>query len=528
MTEIAEAMESAVGHHQAGRLGQAEQTYQMILESEPNHPVALHSLGLIALQKGQYNASVELISRAIEAEPQIPQFHNNIGIALKGLGHLQEAISAYQKAISLKPDYAQAYNNMGAALYSLGQYAAAVENCKQAVSLKPDYAEAYNNMSVALQSQNQFPAAIENCKQAIATAPDYYEAYNTMATLLQMQGRHNEAIEYYRQTLRLKPDYAEVHNNLALALLLCGRFAEGWKEYEWRLHPKIAAYPHRYQTPRWDGSSFVGKRLLVHYEQGLGDSLQFVRYLPMAKARGGTVIFEARKPLIGLFRGFEGIDELVEAQPNTPPDVKFDYHIPLLSLPGIFATTLETIPADIPYLHADAAKAEAWRGQFSEADLKIGLVWAGRPAKMNDGLHLRYRCCEPENFKPLAKVKGVKFYGLQKGSAASESKKLAEILPITNLADQLEDFTDTAAVIENLDLVISVDTAVLHLAGMMGKEVWALLSFIPDWRWMLERTDSPWYPTVRLFRQKKWGDWDDVFRRLTEQLQRLISRNKNH
>jgi hypothetical protein len=375
-------------------------------------------------------------------------------------------------------------------------------------------------MAVALQKQGQCAEAIEDCAKAIRLKPDYAEAYNAMAAALQMQGRHAEAIENYRQTLRLKPDYAEVHNNLGMVLLLTGKFAEGWAEYQWRLYAKDVAYPHRYENPRWDGSSFADRTLLVHYEQGLGDNLQFVRYLPMVKARGGTVIFEVRKSLLGLLRGFPGIDELVEASFDVKPAVDFDIYTSLLELPRIFGTTLETIPADVPYIHADSGKVEYWKSRLAGNDFKVGIVWAGKPTNKND----RNRSCPLEQFASLAQIPGVRLYGLQKGQAATQLEELSDKIAVTDLDSQIEDFTDTAAVIENLDLVVSVDTAVLHLAGAMGKPVWALLPFTSDWRWMLDRRDSPWYPTMKLFRQRKWGDWDDVFQRVAEELKILTGK----
>ena len=519
---IGETMEIAVEHHQAGRLPQAEKLYRFVLQINPNHPAALHLLGVIAHQRGQHDASVELIGKAIKNNSGVPQFHNNVGVAFKALGNLEEALAAYEKALLLNPDYAEAYNNMGNALQSKGRYAEALEKYKKAVSLKPDYAEAYRNMALTLQIQGQYADAIKSCRQALRLEPDHAEAMNTTASILQMQGRHAEAIEIYRQTLRLKPDYAEVHLNLGMALLLTGSFQEGWTEYRWRRYTKNFIYPHRYEMPRWDGSSFVGKRLLVHYEQGLGDNLQFARYLPMVKARGGTLTFEVSKSLLGLFQGFPGIDELVEASLSAAPAAKFDLYASILDLPATFGTTLETIPADVPYLHADRARVEGWRERLSGPEFKVGIVWAGGPAHKND----HNRSCALSQFAPLAQAPNVRLYGLQKGPPAKQVGELSDKITIINLAEQFHDFTDTAAALHNLDLIVSVDTAVLHLAGAMGKPVWALLPFTPDWRWLLDRQDSPWYPTMRLFRQRKWGCWDDVFQRIAKELRILVSKNE--
>jgi tetratricopeptide (TPR) repeat protein len=632
MPIVAETIKNAAQHHQDGHLLQAEQLYRLILQNNPDNPVALYSLGMIAHQKGKQEAAAKLISKAIANNPQIPQFHNTLGLVFEVLEKYEEAVAAYQQAVSVKPDYAEAYHNMAIALQSQSQYPAAVEKCKQAISIKPDYAEAYNtmgfslekqqqyteaikyykkavqfkpefaeaynhlgvvlnaqnrsadaienykkalrldpdyaevynNLGIALKDQKQFAEAISNFEQAIRLEPDFAEAYYNLANSLRDETRCTEAIENYRQAVRLKPDYAEAYNhlgvvlnaqgghveiienleaidnyrralqlnpdfaeahwNLSLVLLRTGSYLEGWKEYEWRRNPKlnITTYPHCYEISRWDGSCFKGKRLLVHYEQGFGDTLHFVRYLPMVKARGGTVILEARKPLYKLLQGFPGIDELVEASLDNKPVVKFDYHISLMDLPKIFETTLETIPAEVPYIKCCPKKAEYWRNKLAGPDFKVGIVWAGSPSHGND----QNRSCTLKYFEPLTNIDGVRLYGLQKGEAAKQVKGLADETTITNLGTEFEDFTDTAAAIENLDLVISVDTSVLHLAGAMGKPVWALLPFAPEWRWMLNRQDSPWYPTMKLFRQKKWGLWESVFQEVAEELRTTAANHK--
>ncbi len=553
MTEAAEAMEAAVQCCRAGRLGQAKELCRLVLQRDHNHPFALHALGAIAYQEGQYDEAANLVRKAIAANPRVPEFHNSIGVVFKALGKLEEAITAYEQAVFLKPDYAEAYRNMAVALQAQGSLDAAIEKCKQAILLKPDYAEAYNHLGVVLDDQGRYADAIENYSQALQLKPDYAEVYNNLGIALRAQARLTEAIAHCSRAIQLKPDSAEPYYNLAdaqrdlgrceqaianydraiqlkpncaqahwnkaLALLLSGNLLEGWKAYQWRRNPhlKIVTYPHRYELPRWDGSSFQGKTLLVHYEQGLGDTLQFVRYLPMVKGRGGRVILEARKPVIGLLRRFPGIDRLVEAS-DQKPAIQFDLHVSLMDLPQIFATTLDTIPCSVPYLHAAPEKIEHWGDQLAKTGLKVGIVWAGSPAHGKGHI----RSCPLEHFAPLAGIPGVRLYGLQKGREAKQVEHLAGKVAVLNLADQFEDFTDTAAAIANLDLIISVDTAVLHLAGAMGKPVWALLPFTPDWRWMLNRQDSPWYPTMRLFRQKSLGDWRTIFHTVAEQLQILI------
>ncbi len=570
-------------------LDELEQQYLQLLTSNPDNPDMLHSLGVIAYQKEQYDIALEWIGKAIEKNQFVPQFHNTHGIILEALGMIDEAINAYQQAVSLKPDYAEAYHNMAVALQSRGHYALAVERCKQAVMLKPDYSQAYNTMAFSLEKQHLYDEAIENYKHALSLDPDFVEAYNHLGVVLNEKGRSAEAIDNFRnaikrdpdyaevynnmgialkeqeefseaiacfekalqldpnfteayynlgnslrdegrcvgainnfkQAISLKPDYAQAHWNLSLALLLNGNYSEGWKGYKWRRNAdlKVLTDYHCSGKPRWDGSSFKSKRLLVHYEQGLGDNIQFIRYLPMIKARGGAVIFETLRPLIGLLQGFEGVDELVEYVPNRKLPLEYDVYTSLLDMPFIFGTTVETIPSQVPYIYADPSKAQYWRNKLSGPGLKVGIVWAGSPEHGND----RYRSCSLKNFAPLGEITGVRLYGLQKGPAARQMDEFAQTISVTDIAAYFNDFTDTAAAIENLDLVISVDTSVLHLSGAMGKPTWALLPYAPEWRWMLNRLDSPWYPTMRLFRQSNWNDWDSVFGSVTEELKMMMS-----
>ena len=513
-TSANDAVNIAVQHYDAGCLNPAAQVCLEILQRHPHDAHALHLLGAIAYRKGLYRQAIDLIREAITQNRHVPQFHNTLGATLRAIGELQEAVAAYEQAIALDSKYCLAHMNMGNALMSQGQFPAAVEKYNHAISLDPTCVEIYNSMAVALQYQGEYEAAMEKCRQALTLRPDNAEVYNTIASVFMKKGYCPEAIKNYQRALQLKSDYAEAHCNLGMTFLLSGQFEEGWAEYRWRLKTEKAACSHRYHVPCWDGSAFVGKRLVVHFEQGFGDNIQFIRYLPMVKRRGGTVICEMLRPLTGLLRDFPGIDELIDAPFGNRPSMKSDLHVPLLELPRIFGTTLHTIPNEVPYLYADVIKAEYWRQRLAGSRFKVGIVWAGEPTHKED----RSRSCHLRHFLRLSKIPDMQLIGLQKGAAAGQVKDLAGRMPLMNLADELNDFTDTAAVIENLDLVISVDTAVLHLAGAMGKPAWAILSSAPDWRWMLDRQDSPWYPTIRLFRQRSYGDWDGVFERIAEEL----------
>jgi tetratricopeptide (TPR) repeat protein len=512
-------METALKYHQEGELIEAQKLLEQILQTNPNHPQALHSLGLIAHQIGEQDLAHELIQKAIGADAHCPQFHYNLGVVLEALGKKQEALRSYDQAVLQKDDYLEAFNNAGNILQSLGRYSDAVEKYNKVLSIKPDYVEVYHNMAVALSMMDKYDDAVRQCENAITLRPDYAQAYNTKACALQMLGRHLEAIDVYRKALKISPDYDDAHVNLAMALLLLGKFEQGWVHYRRRMNTTNIYCPHDIETSRWDGSQFEGKKLLIWCEQGIGDAINFVRYLPRVKDKGGYVTLAVKKSLLRLFSKLDGLDELVQATKETTPTGRFDLHVPLMDLPLIFNTTVKTIDDCVPYLFADSTEAQSWRTKLTGPEFKVGIVWAGSSTHKND----RHRSCSLEHFLGLTQVPSVRLYALQKGPAANQLREIEDNTLITNIADQFEDFADTAAAIENLDLVISVDTAVLHLAGAMGKPVWALLPFVPDFRWMLDRTDTPWYPTMTLFRQNRLGGWDDVFERLTEQLKQLVA-----
>jgi len=465
--------------------------------------------------------AIESCEQAISLDPAYADAYNNLAIALGIQERFDEAVANYQRALQIEPTLVDALYNLANILQGQGLHAEAIANYRQAIKLRPDYAEAYNNLSRSLKECGELGEAVESCKRATALRPDLAEAYNNMGLLLRAQGHHAEATANYEKAIQLKPDYANAHWNYSLALLASGRYAEGWDEYRWRRKADIGAVlnSQRHDPSSWDGSHFAGKRLLIRYEQGMGDNLQFVRYAPMAKARGGTVIFETLKPLLGILRESEGIDELVETAADGKPTAEFDIHAFVLDLPGIFGTTVETIPAKVPYICADRAEVERWRDRFAGNYFKVGIVWAGSARHTND----HNRSCDLSRFAPLGEIESVRLYGLQKGAAAAQIEQVGGKMDMVSLGEEFEDFTDTAAVVENMDLVVSVDTAVLHLAGAMGKRVWALLPFEADWRWMLDRQDSPWYPTMRLFRQTRPGDWDEVFGRAADELRTAVS-----
>jgi tetratricopeptide (TPR) repeat protein len=576
MATISQALAIAIQHHQAGRLQPAEQIYRQIVAVEPNHAEAWHLLGVIAYQRGEHAIAVEHIERAIglnathaafpntlgavyralhripealacyrralELKPDYAEAHFNLGIALSHLGKLDDAIACYRRAVELKPDYAEAFINLSVALRDRGLLDDAIACCRRTLELKPDYAEAHGNLGNALRDQGKLDEAVACYRRTLELKPDSAEAHNNLGATLRDQGRPDEALACHRRALELKPDYAEAHNNLGAALndqgntdealacyrralelkpdlayahwnqsltsLTSGDFQRGWAEYPWRW--KTKQFPRRdLSQPLWDGQPLEGKTILLHVEQGLGDAIQFIRYAPLVKQRGGVVMVECPRPIMSLLASCAGIDRLVERGAELPP---FDVRTPLdETLPYIFRTALGDIPAAIPYLFADPGLVQRRRQELDRpAGFKIGIAWQGRPTHPND----RNRSIPLGCFEPLARCSGVRLLSLQKGAGVEQLQHAAGQFPIAELGSRLEDFMDTAAVMRSLDLVIACDTAVVHLAGALGVPVWVALPFIPDWRWLLGRSGSPWYPTMRLFRQDRRGDWQDVFRRI--------------
>jgi len=502
-------------YEEAGQTEKALNCYRTALDIKPDYAEALHNIAILALTKGDYQTASEYAKKALTAEPGFPQACNTLGFCLQQQGHLQDAAVFFNKAVELKPDYAEAYNHLGVLLTDQSNYIEAVDAFEKALLIDPEYAELYNNIAIAKKNLRAFDEAIKYLNKAIQLEPDFYQAYQNLANSLRSKGLLEEALQYYNRAIELNPDYAEAHWNRCLTLLLNGDLAEGFKQYQCRIEPslEIITYPHAYDKPKWDGRPINGKTIFIHYEQGFGDNIQFIRFLPMLKAIGATVLFEAREPMLDLLKDFPGIDRLIEAQLENPVTEDFDFYAALMDLPAIFQTDTESIPANIPYLSADKERSEKWKQRFATDDFKVGIVWAGKPSHDDD----TNRSCKLSNFAPLASIDGIKLYSLQKGGPAEQIHQFD--IEIENLAPDLLSFADTAAAIENLDLVISVDTAVLHLAAAMGKPTWGLIQYSPDWRWMLNRTDSPWYPTLKLFRQKNYADWKDVFEEVKQKLQ---------
>ncbi len=491
-----------------GKLDEAIASYRQAIALNPGLAKLHNDLGIVLTEQGRLDEAIAAYRQVIALNPNLPEAHTNLGKALTDKGKYDEAITALHQAIALNPNLAKAHNNLGMALAGKGQLEEAIAAYHRAIVLDSKLSEAHNNLGNALRDQGKLDEAIIAYRNAIALNPKLPEAHSNLGNALRDQGQLDAAIAAYRVAIALDPDLPEPHNNLAMALLSQGDFQHGWAEYEWRSKCKDFPSPRRnFTQPRWDGSPLQGRTILLYAEQGLGDAIQFIRYLPLVMERGGKIILECQPELQRLFQSIDVPFQIVASGQPLPA---FDFQSPLLSLPSIFGTTLKSIPKPQPFSIQDS---ENWRQRLiaNSPKVNVGLAWAGSPTHKND----RNRSMNLTSLTPLAQVPGPRFISLQKGNAAATPPTGMELLDWT---PELKDFADTAALIANLDLVITVDTAVAHLAGTMGKPVWTMLPFVPEWRWLLEREESPWYPSIRLFRQKSLGDWENVVTRVADAL----------
>jgi tetratricopeptide (TPR) repeat protein len=582
-----DALAIALAHHQAGRLHEAEPLYMEILTADPNCAPAWHLLGLIRHQFGKQDAAIQHIERALQLMPNYPEAHNNLGLILREQGRLDEAIVCFRSAVELNPGHAEAYDHLGVALHMLGRideavdcyqrglelnpndaqiynhfgnayvdqgkldeavdhYQRAIEldpsyaqahtnlgivwtqlerfddavSCHQrALAIQPNLAGAYNNLGAALQKQGKLSVAAACYHHALALRPDAAETLVNLGNIHQMAGRFLDASACFQRALELKPDYAWAHVCQSNLSLLAGDFERGWIEYEWRWKTaKLAA--DIIGRPRWTGQSPTGGTLLLRAEQGMGDTIQFIRYASMVRGLGATVIVECQRLLQDLLASCPGIDAIVAQGEELP---QFDSYAPLLSLPGIFKTTLTTVPADIPYVFANSRLVEQWRERLKGINgFRVGIHWQGRGGRGS----FRERDIPLHCFAALAAVPGVRLISLQRGDGRNELRAAATRFPIVDPGEDVDmthgAFMDTAAIMKNVDLVITSDTSIPHLAGALGVHVWLALPFVPSWHWLLHRTDSPWYPTMRLFRQNSLGDWAGVFQKIEAALRKQV------
>ena len=516
-----QALLAAGEHCRAGRFAQAESIGREVLALDPDNAAAWHLLGVIAHQIGEIGAAVELIGQALRIQPSNPGYLSDLGNALADLGRIGEAERSYRDALTLAPGYAPGHYNLGIALQSLGRPEEAERSYREAARLEPAYFEAHNNLGNLLKDCDRLDEAERSYRAALEIRPGAADAHNNLGIVLQMQGKRDEAERSYRQALSLAPVDPRIGLNCSILELLNGDYAQGLQRYENRFlggNEKVAGGFRRMLArldaiPWWRGDDITGRSLLVWTEQGFGDAIMMLRYLPHLKRRGAGRLAVACEPeLVRTVRAMPGVDEVI---PKEQPlaSGRFDFHCPVMSLPLRFATRLDTIPGNVPYLHVPAESCLSWAERLARIDRpRVGLVWAGGGIFAED----RRRSIGPAAFARLLRVPRAGFVNLQKGAAAEELRRLGP--GIADWMDECEDFLDTAALVTNLDLVISVDTAVAHLAGALGRPVWLLNRFESEWRWLLDRDDSPWYPTMRIFRQAKRGDWDEVIARVASAL----------
>jgi Flp pilus assembly protein TadD len=507
--------------HTAGRLAEAGRIYQEVLALAPAHPDALHMMGVLLLQMGQPAQGVGWIERAIGAAGSrspvangaIAEFHVHHAHALLALGRPAEAVVACRIALQLKRSNAEAQQVLGHALTDTGDYAGALKAYQDAARLKPDLPDLLNNLGSALHHANRLEEAARTLTRAHGREPRDPGILVNLSTVLRDLGHFDQAEARLAAALRLAPADPKARYDHALLMLLLGRFEEAWPGWEERFH--AGAVPDRaFGKPRWRGEPLSGRTLLIHAEQGLGDAIQFCRY-PFPT--DGPVIFEVQPRIARLLASRMDVPQIVRAGDALPP---FDLECPLMSLPAIHGTTVATVPADIPYLFAEPQKVTQWQARLGDHGFRVGIVWQGNPARREDiGRSIRL-----EHYLPLASVPNVRLISLQKDVG---QEQLAHGMQVETLGEDFDSgpdgFIDTAAVMMHLDLVITSDTAVAHLAGALGRPVWVALRAVPDWRFMLERSDSPWYPTMRLFRQTVRDAWGPVFGAIRDALATLVA-----
>ena len=534
-----------------GEADEAIKLCKRVIELAPDREAVYLHLAFLLKSRGEMAAALELYGRAVALFPDSSDSHFSLGKTLYEAGRPEESVACYERVLALKPDDTEAHNCLGRVLHERGDLGLARESYLRAVTLNPEFAEALSNLGALQMDAGEYKTGEAVLRRAIALKPDLWNAHCNLGSILARQGDALGAIAAFRTVLmanprdvptlcslgftldalgdeagaascfrlalEVQPGSSLARFNLSSHLLLEGNFADGWREYEQRwLVRQFAGKREPFAQPQWRGEPIRGARMYVYAEQGLGDTLQFVRYVPMLAELGAEVILEVQPALLELLEGLHPAVRVI-VKGERPQEV--DWHSPLLSLPGAFGTDLSNIPAPVPYLQVDGGKCAAWSRRLEAADsLRVAVVWTGNPQHTRD----RLRSIPFSQFRRLIAVAGTTFYALQKGLTMAQRDELAAAGKVVDLGAELEDFTDTAAIMANLDLVITVDTSVAHLAGALGKPVWILLPHAPDWRWLRERGDSPWYPTARLFRQTVAGRWDSVLDQVERELQALV------
>jgi len=495
------------------RLGDAAAAYRRALQADPDDVGLICNLGAVLYRQGLLEEAIAHYRRAIVLVPDNIAALRVLGLVLHEARHLHEAAEVYRQTFALDPADHMIATNLGACLSDLGALDDAIAACEQALLLKLDHAPAYTNLGIIFEKQERVADAVAAHRCAVAADPAYAKGHANLAVALRNAGEIDEALAVSRRAVALNPEQPLAQYNHAHFLLMNGDFANGFEAYRWRRKCKtLSDGDPTFSEPEWQGEPLEGRTLLVFAEYGLGDAMHFVRYLPMVTAKGGRIILQVQPALAALLRQLPDVTVIPRGEPLPP----FDLQLPLMSLPRIFGTTLDNIPADIPYLHPDPEKLLRWRAALGRGTrLKVGVVWAGNPKHKGD----RQRSLSAEAVLPRLVMPGLQLYSLQKEPRPEDGAVLAALgNDVIDLAPMLGDFADTAAAIAALDLVIAVDTSVAHLAGALGRPVWMLTPYALDWRWLRDREDSPWYPTMRLFRQRRPREWDDPLMRLSAAL----------
>jgi len=500
---------------------QAVECLERILQIRPTHVPAVVSRSKIQAELGQPLEAEKGYRMALLLDPNAPDAYIGLGVLLAGHRHYLEACELFTQAISIAPHSAQSHSNLGNAQRELGQVKLAEASLKKAIELDPDYVSAHHNLGKLYSDLGELKQAAKHYRKAMSLEPDNASSQVGLGSVFALQGDFDQAEDCFQQALKVDPKMAQAHFNLSLIHLVRANLYEGFRGYEYRW--QTSSFPPRnLPQPMWNGDTLPDKTLLVQCEQGLGDTLQFCRYIQLVKQRVGKVVFQAQRSLVPLLRNTQGFDVLI-AEGDEPPH--FDFQTPLLSLPRILGTTISTLPVNVPYLTADPLRVDRWekilRPKFG---IRVGIAWRGNPAHQSD----KKRSIPLAAFQSLAEIEGVTLVSLQKAGGRDEVLEMRDRFELVDFGNELDQhggaFLDTAAIMKNLDLVVTVDSASAHLAGALGVPVWLALSRVADWRWLLDREDSPWYPTMRLFRQTTAGDWQDVFCRLADQLKASFRR----
>jgi tetratricopeptide (TPR) repeat protein len=519
LTTLGEVLQQARGLLQSGQWAGAEALYRQLVQHVPQSGELWHELGVVLWQSDRPQEGAQYIERAIRLEPAVAAYHGNLGVVYRTLKRHDDAIASLKRALQLGPSTHELHNNLALALKDAGQYDAAVQAIDDALRLQPNYANGHFNRGNVLLDVGRLEEAIASYRRALALEPRDAGAYCKLGVAYYDLGQYDEALQAFDQSLQIQPHYPEVRRNRALVWLVRGESDRAWREFEWRLD--CEGFNKRvFPQPAWDGSPLAGRTLLVHPEQGLGDTLQFVRYVPLVEEAGGRVVLEVQPALLPLLRT-SGFERWLMPAGTSP---QFDVHAPLMTLAGYLPDRSGQPVWRGEYLAADPVLVTQWRQRLAGLrGFKVGIVWAGNP----DHPHDRFRSIELAELAPLATLEGVQLISLQKGAGLKQLRSLSAKMNILDLGDDLDErtgaFMDSAAVMKSLDLVIAVDTSLAHLAGGLGVPVWVPLQLSPDWRWLTGRATTPWYPSMRLFRQRVFNVWPPVVAEMATELRSLAA-----